>query len=183
MLDAPTEEDFDVMTRLAVRLPQVPVSYVSIIDKERDFFATQRGLPAPLSVVRQNTGRTFCHYVLESDEPLVVADALEHPVLAMLQSVQAMGARSYVGMPLKLDGQTIGTFCVVDMRPRAWSSSDLEILRQLTTTGCAWRMATALRSRSITRWRRPKPFCTCPAMPSSFSASRKSGASKARRQT
>jgi len=131
MLDAPAEEDFDVATRLAVRLLQVPVSYVSIIDQQRDFFATQHGLPAPLSVLRQNTGRTFCHYVLESDEPLVVFDALQHPVLAVLQSVQAMGARSYVGVPLKLDGQIIGTFCVVDMRPRSWSSSEVEILQQL----------------------------------------------------
>ena len=33
--------------------------------------------------------------------------------------------------PLKLGGETIGSFCVVDTQPRHWSSEDLETLQQL----------------------------------------------------
>lgn len=131
LLESPAEEAFDSLTRLAARLLKVPASFVSVVDRGRDFYKSQTGFPAPLSVERQAEGRTFCHFTLDSDEMLVIDDTHADPVWRAVPTVGTLGVRAYVGVPLKLDGQTVGSFCVIDTQPRQWHSEELETLRQL----------------------------------------------------
>ena len=53
LLDTPPEETFDRLTRLASRILRVPVSLISLVDAERQFFKSQIGLPAPYDTTRQ----------------------------------------------------------------------------------------------------------------------------------
>ena len=46
-------------------------------------------------------------------------------------SVGHSGVRAFLGMPLTVNGQRIGNFCVVDMQPRAWSEVERETVIQL----------------------------------------------------
>lgn len=131
LLDTPAEEVFDALTRLAARLLDVPVSFVSVVDAGRDFYKSQTGLPDAIAADRQLDGRTLCHYTLNSDQPLVIDDTFSHPVWKSVPTVETMGIRAYAGVPLKLDGQRIGSFCVVDMQPRAWTPDEVETLQQI----------------------------------------------------
>lgn len=47
LLDSPPEEAFDRATRLATRLLGTPVSLVSIVDRDRQFFKSRSGSPSP----------------------------------------------------------------------------------------------------------------------------------------
>ncbi len=131
LLDTSNEETFDALSRLAVTLVGAPVSFLSIVDEARDFYKSQSGLPAPLASERELHGRTFCHYTLTAEDPLVIDDTLADPVWQAVPSVQSLGVRAYLGVPLIIEGQPIGSFCVVDMRPRAWTSVEVETLVQL----------------------------------------------------
>ncbi|MEO5672728.1 MAG: GAF domain-containing sensor histidine kinase [Ramlibacter sp.] len=131
LLESSEEESFDSLTRLAASLLGVPVSFVSIIDADRDFYKSQFGFPEDLKRERQLKGRTFCHYTLQGDETLVIEDTYADPVWNAVPTVQTLGVRAYVGVPLKVDGETIGSFCVMDMQPRSWSADQIEILQQL----------------------------------------------------
>lgn len=131
VLDAPQEETFEAVTRLAARLADVPASFVSIVDADRDFYLSAQGLSGDIKQTRQLTGRTFCHYTVSSDEPLVIEDTHANPVWQAVPTVQSMGVRAYVGIPLKVDGQRIGSFCVIDTSPRKWQLADIELLRVL----------------------------------------------------
>ena len=53
LLDTPPDENFDRLTRLASRILRVPVSLISLVDADRQFFKSQIGLPAPYDTVRQ----------------------------------------------------------------------------------------------------------------------------------
>lgn len=125
------EEPFDALTQLAARLLKVPASFISIVDATHDFYKSQVGFPAPLAHDRTLAGRTFCHYTLAGEQPLVIDDTHSDPVWKAVPTVETLGVRAYVGVPLKFGGETIGSFCVIDMEPRHWSDDELETLRQL----------------------------------------------------
>jgi two-component system, cell cycle sensor histidine kinase and response regulator CckA len=133
LLDSPPEEAFDRLTRLGALSLNVPIALVSLVEDDREFFKSAVGLDAILSGDRSlPASHSFCKYVVASGEPLVVADAFEHPLLRDNPSVREFGVRAYAGVPLITPaGHTLGTFCVVDRNPRVWSSSDIQVLTDL----------------------------------------------------
>ncbi|MES2785541.1 MAG: HAMP domain-containing sensor histidine kinase [Pseudomonadota bacterium] len=131
LLDSPPDEAFDSLSRLATRLLDVPVAFFSVVAADRDFYKSQHGFGPPLSEERQLGGRTFCHYALAGEDPLVIDDTHSHEVWRAVPTVASLGVRAYIGIPISLDGQVIGSFCVLDMKPRAWTDDEIETLRQL----------------------------------------------------
>lgn len=131
LLDSPVEESFDSLTQLAARLLKVPASFISVVSADHDFYKSQSGFSGELARARTLAGPTFCHYTLAADEMLVIDDTHGDPVWKAVPTVETLGVRAYVGVPLKLGGETIGSFCVIDREPRRWSGDELETLRQL----------------------------------------------------
>ena len=131
LLDSPAEESFDALTKLAARLLKVPASFISVVSDGQDFYKSQVGFPAQVALDRTLEGRTFCHYTLAGAEPLVIDDTHSDPVWKAVPTVETLGIRAYVGVPLRLGEETIGSFCVIDMQPRRWSAEELETLQQL----------------------------------------------------
>jgi signal transduction histidine kinase len=131
LLDSPADEAFDLLTRLAARLVNVPASFVSIVDASRDFYKSQSGFPAPLANTRELTGRTFCHFTLDNSSPLIIDDTHSNEVWKSVPTVESLGVRAYVGVPIKVNGEIVGSFCVIDVKPREWNAEELETIRQL----------------------------------------------------
>lgn len=132
LLDAPAEEDFDELTRLARATLGAAASFVSIVDADRDFYKSQSGFPEPLASARELSGRTFCHFAIASPRALVIDDTWSQPLWKAVPTVASLGVRAYVGVPIVFDGQPIGSFCVIDVHPRAWSPAEVEIVVQLS---------------------------------------------------
>lgn len=131
LLDSKPEAAFDALTQLAAALVHVPASFVTILDRGRDFYKSQVGFPPILADAQQFEGRTFCQHMLVHDASLVIPDTAVSPSWQAVPSVDAFGVRAYVGIPLRLDGQTIGSFCVIDREPRAWTTEELAVIEQL----------------------------------------------------
>jgi len=132
LLDTPPEESFDRLTRLAAKLTGAPVSFLSLVDRERDFYKSAHGFGEPLASTREIEGRTFCHYALVGDQPLVLEDVTRLPVFRDVPTVQSLGVRAYAGVPLVTqDGQVLGSFCAIDFKARPWSAQDIEVLSEL----------------------------------------------------
>ncbi len=63
---------------------------------------------------------------------MIVSDAREHPLLKH-NPVVPMGVVAYAGIPLVTsDGLVLGSFCVIDSKPHAWTDEQIGILRDLT---------------------------------------------------
>lgn len=132
LLDTPPDESFDRLTRLAARLTGAPVAFVSLLDADRDFYKSAFGLGEPLRTTRELTGRTFCHYALTSNEALVLEDVTQAAVFRDVPTVQSLGVRAYIGIPLRTDdGHVLGSFCAVDFKPKQWTEQDVEVLVEL----------------------------------------------------
>lgn len=131
LLDSEAEEAFDALTRLASVLVRAPVSFLSLVDERRDFYKSQHGLPEALAAARQLEGRTFCHHALSTREPLAIADTHADPVWRSVPTVASLGVRAYLGVPIWIGGEPIGSLCVADVQPRAWTALEIETLAQL----------------------------------------------------
>jgi diguanylate cyclase (GGDEF)-like protein/PAS domain S-box-containing protein len=129
ILDTPGEERFDRFTRLAAASFGVPIALVSLVDTDRQWFKSCIGLDAP------GTSRStaFCSHAVALDDMLVVPDArLDERFAANPLVTGAPHIRFYAGQPVRsLDGQPLGTLCIVDTRPRMLDDPSRRMLRDL----------------------------------------------------
>jgi GAF domain-containing protein len=132
LLDSPAEESFDRLTRLAARLVKTPVSLVSLVDRDRQFFKSMVGLGEPWRSRRETPlSHSFCQHVVARHEPLVIADARTDPEFRDSLAIRDLGVIAYLGVPLTVSGAALGAFCVIDREPRQWSHEEVQTLQDL----------------------------------------------------
>lgn len=148
LLDSPAEAAFDRATKLASTLIGAPVSLVSLVDGERQFFKSQIGLPEPWATKRETPlSHSFCQYVVKSDATFEVADARRHPLVSDSLAIADLEVISYLGVPIRSpDGDVLGSFCVIDHEPREWTSREHELLSDI-----AAQVMTEIRLRQAVR--------------------------------
>lgn len=133
MLDTPPEPAFDRLTRLAARILNAPISLVTVVDQDRQFFKSQVGLSEPWATTRETPlSHSFCQHVVNTNQPLITPDARTHPLVCDNLAIADLGVIAYAGMPLLTDdGFAVGSFCVIDHQPRTWTADELAILSDL----------------------------------------------------
>jgi PAS domain S-box-containing protein len=129
LLDTPSDERFDRVTRLATRLLNVPISTVSLIDRDRQFNLSHRGW----DLKEQPRASSFCAHAIEKKQQLVVPDTRADPRFANNPYVTGEPhVRFYAGEPLATpDGSLVGALCIFDHKPRVPSDEDLQVLHDL----------------------------------------------------
>ncbi len=134
LLDSQASEQYDRLTRLASHFLSAPTALMSLVDDKRQFFKSAVGLGEPW-MSRRETALThsFCQHVVTSGEPLRVTNALEDPLVRDNLAIPDLGVIAYLGVPIMTaEGHTLGSFCVIDSKPRAWTDEEETILRDLT---------------------------------------------------
>jgi diguanylate cyclase (GGDEF)-like protein len=128
ILDTPSEERFDRLTRLVKKIFRVPIALVSFVDANRQWFKSCIGLDV------QETSRdiSFCGHVILGDSIFVINDATKDVRFADNPLVVGKPyIRFYAGCPLRIMDKRLGTFCIVDIKPRTFSEEDRSILTDL----------------------------------------------------
>ena len=132
LLDSGSEEVYDRFTKLAAMLLNAPVSLISLIDKDRQYFKSFYGLPEPWASRQQTPlSHSICQYVVSSRKPLIVADVRTEELLKDNLSIPDLGVIAYLGFPLEVENQMLGSFCVIDTKPHLWTEREIEIVREL----------------------------------------------------
>lgn len=136
LLDSPAEPAFDRLTRLAASIIDVPVALVSLVDVDRQFFKSSVGLPEPWDSLRETPlSHSFCQHVVATAQPLIITDARETPLVRDNLAVRDLNVIAYLGFPLTTsDGHTLGSFCVIDGKPRSWTEVEIAMIRDLTAS-------------------------------------------------
>ena len=115
IFEAEPDSGFDHLTALAADIFGAPIALISLVDGERHSFVSTHGLelrsiPAEVS---------FCEHTLRSGRMMIIPDATADPRFAGNPFVTALPhVRFYAGAPLHYEGALIGTFCIIDMKPR-----------------------------------------------------------------
>jgi hypothetical protein len=133
VLDSPVEEAYDRLTRLATNLLNAPIAQVSLVDEHRQFFKSAQGMDEPWASARETPlSHSICQHAVDSREPLVIEDARIHPLVRDSLAIRDLNVVAYAGIPLiASSGQALGTLCVIDHKPRAWTREQIETLKTL----------------------------------------------------
>lgn len=125
LLDTPPEEDFDHITQLTVSLFKVPIAIISLMDKDRQWYKSKKGLP----INEVSRELSFCNYTMMQTQILEVEDTTKdlrfssHPMVDIDQ-----GVRFYAGYPI-IDGEgfVLGTFCIVGFEPKKLTPEETDL--------------------------------------------------------
>lgn len=135
LLDSAGEERFDRLARLAARFLEAPVAQVNFVDQDRQFSKSTVGIAAGNASRSIPLERSYCQHVVASGKPLVIRDARVHPLVRDNPSVTREGIIAYAGVPLTTpDDHTIGSLCVLDLKPRQWDKTQLTVLQDLAAS-------------------------------------------------
>jgi sigma-B regulation protein RsbU (phosphoserine phosphatase) len=129
LLDVAAEERFDRLTRIAAQAFGTAYAFVSLIDRDRQFFLSRVGL----NIRETPRDVSFCAHALLSREMLIVPDTkLDERFMDNPHVTGEPFLRFYAGHPLRSNGgENVGTFCIADDRPREFSPDEQELLRDL----------------------------------------------------
>ncbi|MBI2590458.1 MAG: GAF domain-containing sensor histidine kinase [Candidatus Blackburnbacteria bacterium] len=131
ILDTPTEERFDRITKLALDLFNVPISTVTLVDSHREWFKSCQGLP-------NREGKraiSFCGHAVLSEDIFIIEDATKDPRFAGNPMVTKKPfIKFYAGVSLKAaNGQKVGAFCIKDHKPRSLTAEEIDSLKSLAS--------------------------------------------------
>jgi len=124
LLDTSSEERFDVFTKEALKRFSVPISTITLVDKDREWFKSVQGLNSkegPRDI-------SFCGHALMEETMLIIEDTLlddrfsDNPMVLGEPFI-----RFYAGKSLyeKSSHLPIGVFCIKDIKPRKFSLEDI----------------------------------------------------------
>lgn len=131
IIDTLPEQVYDDLTKLAAGITESPISLVSLITQDRQWFKSAFGLDA------RETSRdiAFCaHAINTPEEYFEIADATkderfhDNPLVTENPNI-----RFYGGIPLvDEDGIALGTLCVIDNKPKELSTKQVDLLKALS---------------------------------------------------
>ncbi len=129
VLDTPAEEKFDRITRVAAALADVPIALVSLVDHDRQWFKSCYGIEEN----EMSREVAFCAHVVFSRQTMIVPDTLQDHRFADNPLVTGgPRIRFYGGFPVfHHNGSCLGTLCLIDVRPRQFPESTLQLFADL----------------------------------------------------
>jgi phosphoribosyl 1,2-cyclic phosphodiesterase len=129
ILDTAPEERFDRITRIAADAFGVPIAFVSLVDRDRQWFKSRIGV----TVTETPREVSLCAHAILLGRPLIVTDT--HQDVRFADNPLVVGdplIRFYAGAPLRTkDGAALGSLCVIDTRPRQVDSHQIRLLQDL----------------------------------------------------
>jgi signal transduction histidine kinase len=130
ILDTIPEKEYDDITKIAADICGMPISLITLIDDERQWFKSAIGIDA----TETTRDVAFCaHALLKPEEIFIVPDSSkdkrfhDNPFVTGPPHVGF-----YAGVPLmNNDGYAVGTLCVLDSKPNELTREQTETLKAL----------------------------------------------------
>jgi diguanylate cyclase (GGDEF)-like protein len=129
ILDSPSEQAYDDITRLASFICKTPIAYISFITQDRQWYKSRIGIPFSETAADQ----AICLPVLQETTLVHVPDMKTDPRFKDKEFVRSdLGLRFYAGFPLiDSEGYALGTLCVIDYKVKKLSGKQQFALEAL----------------------------------------------------
>ena len=146
-LDMQRDPTLDHLTKLACSIFDIPLCFASIIGKHQSMFKSLDGI----DLSKQPSKHSFCSHTMVDNDIYVVEDATKDP--AHKDNPQFFGKMKIVffaGYPLvSQNGLKLGALCLIDSKPRKFSTADKEKLAHLGRICLATLENSNLRAQTV----------------------------------
>jgi GAF domain-containing protein len=120
------QQMLDTLTHRAADSINVPAACLSLVNGDERLVVSCAGRSAPLAILMT---WPLCRHVILSRMPLAIPDVRNHPLMNTQPAVQDGMKMAFAGAPLLTrKGHAIGTFFVIDPKPRLWIPDQIELL-------------------------------------------------------
>ena len=129
ILDSMPEGSYDDITSLMAMVCDVPISMISLIDNNRQWFKSHHGV----DIKETPRNLSFCgHAILNQEDIFVVEDARDDERFFDNPLVTKNGIVGYAGVPLiDRDNYALGTLCIVSNQPMILSEVKRNALKAM----------------------------------------------------
>lgn len=130
LLDTLPEEEYDNITELISFICNTPISLITLLDEERNFFKSHNGI----SFNESPRNISFCGHALHNKgEIFIIEDARVDTRFQDNPLVIENDVVFYAGVTLiNKDRHSLGTLCVFDTRPRSLSESQIKTIKTMS---------------------------------------------------
>lgn len=128
---------FDDLASAAAGLLGAPQAYFTVLDAEHCWYVGASGRD-PADARAGTIDASLCREVVATELPLLVSDVRTDPRTLDDPAIVEAGVVAWAGFPVgAVSGEVLGSFCVVDVRPREWTAPEIEALRVLAQAATA----------------------------------------------
>jgi serine phosphatase RsbU (regulator of sigma subunit) len=128
LLDTAPEQEYDDITLLASFITKSPVSMISLIDANRQWFKSKIGI----DLTETPRDEAFCAHAIHESEIFEVEDATKDDRFNDNPLVLKQKLKFYAGTPLLTEeGLPLGMLCVMDNEPKKLSEEQRKALNAL----------------------------------------------------
>jgi diguanylate cyclase (GGDEF)-like protein len=135
-LDGALAAALERVARIAATSLRVPSAAVVLLGEDRRCFAGGAQAPAWLT---RDPGALFraglASRILESDEPLALADARREPIADDAEAPESLGIAGFLGVRVAgTSGEALAIVFAIDSAPRAWSHDEIRHFTEIAET-------------------------------------------------
>jgi PAS domain S-box-containing protein len=129
--DFESDPELKEIIEMASAVCNTPYALITILDKETQYLKVRKGV-TETALPRQIS---FCTHAIKQNDLMLVPDMLKDKRFVNNPSVSGeTGIRFYAGMPLTtLDGQKLGTLCVLDIKQHNLTGQQQLLLKVLAS--------------------------------------------------
>jgi signal transduction histidine kinase len=128
ILDTEPETAYDELSELASMICQTPMALVSLVDRERQWFKSKKGI-TDKELPRETS---FCGHAIHESDIFIIRDSRKDLRFHNNPLVESGLVRFYAGVPLLTPrGHALGTLCIIDQKPRDITPEQITALKTL----------------------------------------------------
>jgi diguanylate cyclase (GGDEF)-like protein/PAS domain S-box-containing protein len=131
ILDTASEAIFDCITALASKVCDAPISLITFIDQDRQWFKSTYGTPPEIRQTSRDIAN--CAHTILSTDLTEITDMTKDLRFSDNPLNKEYNLKFYAGVPLAVDGDlNIGTLCILDTKPKKLTEEQKDFLKNLS---------------------------------------------------